>query len=432
MPLPSRASSSSVASSCSRTVFSARPAIALCKVLARRTGSAAVRSRRSAASLRPIRLVRLVLVAAPLRVADDAPCREAGQHLTPRSRRCRRRPARRGRSGRRPRRRAGERVAHREQAHERRAEHAHDASDFRPLGNLRRPAMPASAGVVFIFQLPAMITGRGGSAHSAPTCSARCSSWSSPRCTTHGSYRVRGQARSGWPRAPRRAPSPPTGREWASAASSPDAWSTSMDAELAAATMRSSGAGWPISALIDAIEVAAAAGGSRARSPARARRAEAAGAPQERRSRTRSSSRSRTPRPRRTRPLAGGPSSASCASQATRCLRPEPRTRGACGRRQAQRAAGQEHGRAGMPAAVVGGGRPIERRVESAASSPRPGARQDPADRTGALPRRAAPRPVRSALAGQQARAGSMAASSARMAPTRSPSRSSVHAASRC
>ena len=72
----------------------------------RRTGSGAARRRppgracgRSSSSVSPESR-------APLRVADDDPGREAGQHRRGRSRRCRRRPARGGRSGRRRRRRS--------------------------------------------------------------------------------------------------------------------------------------------------------------------------------------------------------------------------------------------------------------------------------------------------------------------------------------
>ncbi len=93
-----------------------------------------------AAELPADQLVGLAGVAAPLGVADDDPRREPDQHRRARSRRCTRRPARGGRSGRRPRRRGsavGERVADRGEADERRADDPGHAGHARPRGDRR-------------------------------------------------------------------------------------------------------------------------------------------------------------------------------------------------------------------------------------------------------------------------------------------------------
>ena len=106
-------------------------------------------------------LVGLGVVAPPLAVADDHPRREAGEHRRARCRRCTRPRARGGRPGRRRRRPSPrERVADGREADERRAD-----DPRRPPARAVRAAIvaassPASAGVVFIFQLAAMMTGR--------------------------------------------------------------------------------------------------------------------------------------------------------------------------------------------------------------------------------------------------------------------------------
>ena len=133
----------------------------------RRTGSGAGPHRPPGRSLRPMSVVGLAGVAASFRVADDDPRRQADQHrrgdlarvgagqlvmdvLGPDARR--RRPTSPGRRGRRP----GTRTAGR-------------STRITPGTRVRAATVtarsPASAGVVCIFQLAAMITSRMGANH---------------------------------------------------------------------------------------------------------------------------------------------------------------------------------------------------------------------------------------------------------------------------